>query len=235
MSPCDTQLSVSLLQLAEILCRPVRRYHYRTVLRRESPHYATHSFSLSTSRCSSVESFFFQNLWCLHLSRVSSSWLTDWLYLCLSLSACLSLSPCSQAHSRAGSLVDSTGWDRQEANSLAEDPPEIGPCCRQIGAVHKVLHAIFGQFWPPPSPVTLCHISREGRDPPESTSHISKPPIFIRPSTKTRTKAPCTNSLSIVRRGFCPEFFVRVSFVWKFLSGVVFDHSPFCRNTSVTT
>ena len=43
-----------------------------------------------------------------------------------------------------------------------------------IGAVHKVRHAIFGQFWPP-SPVTLCHTSR---DPPESTSHISDPPHF---------------------------------------------------------
>src|SRR6218665_59789 len=44
--------------------------------------------------------------------------------------------------------------------------------------------------------------------PPESTSHISDPhpsPIFSRPIVqKTRTKAPCTNSLSIVRIGFCP-------------------------------
>src|SRR6218665_2708321 len=44
------------------------------------------------------------------------------------------------------------------------------------------------------------------RDPPESTSHISDPlPRFLVGLVqKTRTKAPCTNSLSIVRRGFCP-------------------------------
>ena len=41
---------------------------------------------------------------------------------------------------------------------------------------------------------------------PESTSHISDiPPNFNRPSTKTRTKAHCTNSVSIVRGEFCPE------------------------------
>src|SRR6218665_3697649 len=69
------------------------------------------------------------------------------------------------------------------------------------GAVHKVRHAIFGQFLPPP-PVTLCHTSR---DTPESTSHISDPPRFLVGLVqKTQTKAPCTNSLSIVRGGFCP-------------------------------
>src|SRR6218665_3873486 len=45
------------------------------------------------------------------------------------------------------------------------------------------------------------------------TSRIS--PIFSRPSTKTLTTAPCTNSLSIDRGGFCPGF---LSFVWKVLS-----------------
>src|SRR6218665_1929646 len=86
-----------------------------------------------------------------------------------------------------------------------------------LGAVHKVRHAIFGQFLPPP-PVTLCHTSR---DPQKSTSHISDPPFFSRPSRKIRTEAPCTNSLSIVRevfvRGglsgvFCLEGFVRGGF-----------------------
>src|SRR6218665_1350942 len=81
-------------------------------------------------------------------------------------------------------------------------------CELKIGAVHKVRHAIFGQFLPPP-PVTLCHPSRY----------------------KNRTKANCTNSLSIVRGGFCPGGFVRGSFVWKILSEVVFVHSPFCQNT----
>src|SRR6218665_537186 len=86
------------------------------------------------------------------------------------------------------------------------------------GAVHKVRHAIFDQFLPL-SPVTLCHTSR---DPPESTSHISDPPFLEGLVQKTRTKAPCTNSVSIVRGGFCPGSFVRGSFVWKVLSGVVF-------------
>src|SRR6218665_248807 len=102
-----------------------------------------------------------------------------------------------------------------------------------FAAVHKVRHAIFGQSLLPLTPVTLCHTYR---DPPTYVTHLGPPPpIFNRPSTKNRTKAPCTNSLSIVRRGFCPEGFVRGSFVWKVLSGVVFVHSPFCQNTSVTT
>src|SRR6218665_590383 len=87
-------------------------------------------------------------------------------------------------------------------------------------------------FWPiftPLPSVTLCHTSR---DPPESTSHISEPPRFLVGLVeKTQTKAPCTNSLSIVRGGFCPGGFVRGSFVWKVLSGVVFVHSPIYQNT----
>src|SRR6218665_2573500 len=47
-----------------------------------------------------------------------------------------------------------------------------------------------------PSP---CHTLSHIPDPHKSTSHISDSPIFSRPSTKTRTKAPCT----IVRGGFC--------------------------------
>jgi len=73
-----------------------------------------------------------------------------------------------------------------------------------IGAVHKVRHAIFGQFWPPPS-VALCHKSR---DPPK-VRHTSRNPLFLVGLVqKIRTKALCTNSLSIVREGFCPGAFV---------------------------
>src|SRR6218665_12988 len=67
-----------------------------------------------------------------------------------------------------------------------------------LGAVHKVRHAILANFAPPP-PVTLCHTSR---NPPESTSHISYPPIFSRPSTKNPDKSPLYNSLSIVHGAF---------------------------------
>ena len=74
-----------------------------------------------------------------------------------------------------------------------------------LGAVHKVRHAIFGQFLPLP-PVTLCHTSR---DPPK-VRHISDPPpiFLVGLVQKIRTKAPCTNSLSIV----CGVF------VWEGLS-----------------
>src|SRR6218665_488507 len=94
----------------------------------------------------------------------------------------------------------------------------------------KYVTLFLANFYPLPC-YTFPHIP----GPPEGTSHISDPPIFSKPSTKNRTKAPCPNSLSIVRGGFCPEDFVRGSFVWKVLSGVVFVHSPFCQNTSVTT
>src|SRR6218665_2899925 len=100
------------------------------------------------------------------------------------------------------------------------------------GAVHKVRQAIFGQFLPPSPCHTLSHIP--GPSPPNKyVTHLG-PPIFSRPSTKTRTKAPCTNSLSIVRGGFVREVF-RGSLVWKVLSGVVFVCSPFCQNASVIT
>src|SRR6218665_2186138 len=43
--------------------------------------------------------------------------------------------------------------------------------------------------------------------------HTSRtPPIFSRPGTETRTKAPCTNSLLIVRGGLCPEGFCQGAF-----------------------
>src|SRR6218665_3009806 len=57
---------------------------------------------------------------------------------------------------------------------------------RSSGAVHKVCHAIFGQFLPPPS-VTLRHTSR---DPPK-VRHTSRTPPFLEGLVqKTRTKAP---------------------------------------------
>src|SRR6218665_3106559 len=95
------------------------------------------------------------------------------------------------------------------------------------GAVHKVRHAIFGQFLPPPSP---CHTSSHiPGPPPESTSHISDPPILEGLVQKTQTNAPCTNSVSIVRGSFCPGGFVRGSFVLKVLFRVVFVRSRSVR------
>src|SRR6218665_3868673 len=45
-----------------------------------------------------------------------------------------------------------------------------------VHKVHKVRHAIFGQFLPPLSPVTLCHTSR---DPPRKyVTPLGPPPDF---------------------------------------------------------
>src|SRR6218665_1340834 len=105
----------------------------------------------------------------------------------------------------------------------------------QKGTVHKVRHAIFGQFFPP-SP--LSHFVTHLGTPNKKLRHTPRTPspqFLVGVVQKTRTKAPCTNSRSIVRKGFCSGSFVRWSFVWKVLSGVVFIRSPFCQNTSVTT
>src|SRR6218665_2705258 len=69
-----------------------------------------------------------------------------------------------------------------------------------------------------------CILYLRSRDPPESMSHISDPPIFSRPSTKIPDKSPLY------------KFYLNCS--RRFLSGVlsvlVFVHSPFCHNTSVS-
>src|SRR6218665_2914181 len=95
----------------------------------------------------------------------------------------------------------------------------------------KYITLFLANFDPPPS-VTLCHTSRD----PQKVRHTSRTPLrfLVDLVQKTRTKVPCTDSLSIVSRGFCRGGFVRGSFVWKVLSGVVFVRSPFCQNTSVT-
>src|SRR6218665_4033041 len=73
------------------------------------------------------------------------------------------------------------------------------------GTVHKVRHAIFGQFLPP-----LSHFVTHPGTPPK-VHHTSRTPHFLVGLVqKTLTKAPCTNSLSIVRRGFCPGWFLSV-------------------------
>src|SRR6218665_401187 len=78
---------------------------------------------------------------------------------------------------------------------------------------------------------TLSHI--QGLPKVRHTSR-TPPPIFSRPSTKTRTKYPCTNFLSIVHAGFCPGVCQRVFCLEGFVQG---GFCPFtlCQNTSVTT
>src|SRR6218665_2997437 len=81
--------------------------------------------------------------------------------------------------------------------------------CFVLG-VHKVRHAIFANFDPLPH-VTLCHTSWDLS--PESTSHTSDPLRFVVGLVqKSQTKVLCSNSISIVRGGFCPGVFVWVGF-----------------------
>src|SRR6218665_2712367 len=73
----------------------------------------------------------------------------------------------------------------------------------------------------PPSP---CHTLSNIPGPPKNTSHISDPPIFSRPSTKIRTKAPVqilsqlfagffvrgVLSEGLLSERFCPGWFLSV-------------------------
>src|SRR6218665_13545 len=86
-----------------------------------------------------------------------------------------------------------------------------------LGAVHKVRHAMFGQFCPL-LPVTLCHTSQ---DPPK-VHHTSRTPIFSRPSTKKPNKKTHVQILcqlfvgvfvrEVLSEVFCLEGFVQDGF-----------------------
>src|SRR6218665_936353 len=85
-------------------------------------------------------------------------------------------------------------------------------------AVHKVRHATFGQFLPPPS-VTLPGTPA----PRKYVTHLG------RPSTKNPNKSPLYKFCLNCSWGFLSEGFVRGSFLWKVLSGVVFVPSQSVR------
>src|SRR6218665_802187 len=92
----------------------------------------------------------------------------------------------------------------------------------QFGAVHKVRHAIFGQFYPLP----LSHfVTHPGTTPPK-VRHTSRTPRYLEDLVqKLGQKHPCTNSVSIVHGGFyqgvfCLEGYVRGGFC----------PFPFCQN-----
>src|SRR6218665_953381 len=72
----------------------------------------------------------------------------------------------------------------------------------------KCVTLFLANFDPPPS-VTLCHTSR---DPPESPSPISHPPLVCRPSTKIPDKSPLYKFYLNFARRFLSGGFVRVGF-----------------------
>src|SRR6218665_993591 len=80
----------------------------------------------------------------------------------------------------------------------------------RLGPSIKYVTLFLANFDPPSTCHTLSHIP----GPPESTSHISDPRLLVGLVQKSWTKVPCTNSISIVRRGFvrgfCPGWFLSV-------------------------
>src|SRR6218665_268157 len=90
-------------------------------------------------------------------------------------------------------------------------------------------------FWPiltSSSLSTLSHIP----GPPKSTSHNSEPsPRFLVGLVQKARQKPSVQILFQLFAGLFVRGFVRRSFVWKVLSGVIFVRSPFCQNTFVTT
>src|SRR6218665_1396034 len=100
-----------------------------------------------------------------------------------------------------------------------------------MGPSIKYVTLFLANFYPLP----LSHFVTHHGNPPESTSHISEPPIFRRPSTKNPDKSPLVQILSQLFAGF----FIRGVCQGVFcLEGFVqggFCSFPFCQNTSVTT
>src|SRR6218665_2055176 len=80
---------------------------------------------------------------------------------------------------------------------------------RTLRTVHKVRHAIFGQFCPP-SP--LSHfVTHPGTTPRKYVTHLG-PPTFSRPSTNIPDKSPLYKFYLNCSRRFLSGGFVRVGF-----------------------
>src|SRR6218665_3015203 len=73
--------------------------------------------------------------------------------------------------------------------------------CGIWGPSIKYVTLFLANFDPLPPSDTLCHTSR---DPPKVRHTSLTPRFLVGLVQKTRTKAPCTNFLSIIRGGFCP-------------------------------
>src|SRR6218665_1737925 len=104
--------------------------------------------------------------------------------------------------------------------------------CAFMGAVHKVRHAIFGQFL---APLPLSHFVTHPGTPQKYVTHLEPSPDFLVGLVqKNPDKSPLYKFSQLFAR-LCPGGFVWWSLVWKVLSGTVFVHVSFCHNTSVTT
>src|SRR6218665_3613038 len=84
-------------------------------------------------------------------------------------------------------------------------------------------------FWPILTllpPVTLCHTSR---DPPKVCHASRTSPQFLVGIVQKSGQNPFYKFSLSCSPGLLSGAFVRGSFVWKVLSGVVFVHPPFVR------
>src|SRR6218665_2848719 len=75
------------------------------------------------------------------------------------------------------------------------------------GAVHKVRHAIFGQFFTRPS--SLSHFVTHPGTPRKYVTHLGPPRFLEGLVQKTQTKAPLYKFCLNCSRGFCQRSFVR--------------------------
>src|SRR6218665_200646 len=78
----------------------------------------------------------------------------------------------------------------------------------------KYVTLFLANFDPSP-PVTLCHTSRD--TPRKYVTHLGPPRFLVVLVQRTRTKAPCTNSINrsqgFLSGGFCPGVFCLKGFV----------------------
>src|SRR6218665_2537216 len=89
-------------------------------------------------------------------------------------------------------------------------------------------------FWPILTPLPLSHFVTHPGTPQKYVTPLG-PPRFLVGLVQKPGQKPPVQILYQLLAGVFVRGFVRGSFVWKVLSGVVFVYSPFCQNTSVTT
>ena len=121
-------------------------------------------------------------------------------------------------------------------NSDAQNAIRQNTCRPSYGAVHKVRHAIFGQFLPP------CHTSSHIPGPPRKYVTHLRPPRFWRLSTKNPDKSPLVQILSqlfagvFVRGGFVRGLFMSGRFCpgWFLSVPVLSEYIRYIRKLNIT-